>query len=111
MLAAALGRLTFECVATGGAFTVWSGSAFMCQGREIALRHIRFGEAIGECNDGAIVGEGVAVDTVHNSFISHLNVTLSSELLERTVTCSTDGSDLVTIGSSILSINYTSELS
>ena len=85
----------------------------MCQGREIALRHIRFVGAIGECNDGAIVGEGIAVDNVHNStsFISHLNVTLSFELLERTVTCSTDGSDLVTVGSSILSINYTSELS
>ena len=80
----------------------------MCQGGEISLRHVRFLDSIGECNDGAIVAQGVSVH--NNQYISHLNVILSSELVGRTVTCSLDdGANLNAIGAINLVLNTTSE--
>ena len=86
---------------------MWAGSAFMCQGGEIPLRHFGFLEAIGECNDGAIIGQGVDI-AINNSltyYTSHLYVTLSPELLGRTVTCSVDDGDLIHVGASNLTVS------
>ena len=90
---------------------MWSGSAFMCQAREISLRHGRFNqmEAIGSCNDGAIVGRGVASNG--DQYTSQLDVTLSSGLIGRTVTCSVDdGVGSTEIGTTTLAVNATSEM-
>ena len=100
--------VTLECTAVGGAFTVWAGTAFMCQGGEISLRHVRFLDSIGACNNGAIVAQGVSVK--NNHYTSHINVTLSSELVGRNVTCSLDdGMNLISIGEINLVPNNTSE--
>lgn len=103
--------VTFECIVTGGTITVWSGSAFMCEGNEISLRHGRFtnSEAIGSCNDEAIVGRGVASNGTQ--FTSQLDVILSSELLGDTVSCSVeDGSNLNITGTANLAKNTTSNV-
>ena len=83
---------------------MWSGSAFMCQSREISLRHIRFLDAIGDCNNGAIIGKGITIS--NNSYTSHLYVTLSTELIGRSVYCSLDdGINFLPIGTRNLSLS------
>lgn len=81
--------LTYECRVVDGSATVWRGSAFDCpsSGGEIVLRHsqVASGGAVGVCNNGAIVGQGVSV--VDNCFTSQLNVTLSSRLNGKSVEC------------------------
>ena len=46
--------VTYECTVKGteNGFTVWRGSALVCVGNEITLRHRLFtsGGALGECN-------------------------------------------------------------
>ena len=81
----------------------------MCQGGEIPLQHNRFPlQAVGSCNDGAIIGQSVAVE--NNCYKSHLNLTLSSALVGRSVSCFVDdGSSQTSIGTVVLTINTTSE--
>lgn len=101
-------NVTYECTAIGGAFTVWSGSAFMCASGEITLKHISLVGALGECNNGAIIAQGVAVD--NNRYTSRLDVILSAGLVGRTVSCSVDTiDDLIQIGNDTLIVS-TSEL-
>ena len=74
----------------------------MCQGGEISLKHVTLTEAIGECNNGGIIANGIEV--VNNHYTSRLNVTLSPGLVGTTVTCSVDTpSDLIPIGNDTLS--------
>ena len=99
-------NVTYECTASGGAFTVWNGNAFMCQGGEIALRHVGFLNAIGECNSGAVIARGVKV--TNNLYTSQLSIRLNQDLLGRTVICSLDSdqsSSLIAIGSSNLTLS------
>ena len=87
---------------------MWAGTAFMCQGEEISLRHVRFLDSIGACNNGAIVAQGVSIE--NNHYTSRINVTLNSELVGRNVTCSLDdGINLNPIGEINLVLNTTSE--
>ena len=104
-------NVTYECTVSGGAFTVWSGSAFMCQGEEIPLRHFGFLAASGECNNGAIIGRGVEI-TNNNCYTSQLSVRLSLELVGRTVTCSIDdGLNSVTqVGTTNLTVSTSKPL-
>ena len=69
---------------------MWAGSAFMCQGSEITLRNAQFldNTAVGECNNGDIVGRGIQVKG--NVYTSRLNVTLATEVIGKTVNCSFD---------------------
>lgn len=98
-----VGEITsYECIARGDGFTVWSGSAFMCTSGEITLTHIRFSTGSGSCNDGAIAAQGVAVNG--NAYTSQLNVNMSAGLVGRTVTCTLDGSELTQIGSDTLQL-------
>lgn len=46
--------VSYSCTVAGGETTLWAGTAFMCGGNEISLRHDQFEGAIGECNNGAI---------------------------------------------------------
>ena len=98
--------VTFECTIVGFGSTVWRGGAFDCPLGQISLRHSQFasGSAVGECNNGAIIGRSVRVQN-NDCFVSQLNVTLLSSLNGRTVECAHDDTTAITvIGSTILNI-------
>ena len=87
---------------------MWAGSAFFCQGSEITLRHAEFVDktAVGECNNGGIVGRGIRVDG--NIHTSHLSITLTPEVIGKTVNCSFDdgsGNIPITIGQLTLMVS------
>jgi hypothetical protein len=96
-------NVTYECVASGGSFTVWAGSAFMCQAGEITLRHVGFLDRVGECNGGAIIGRGIS--TTNTNYTSYLYVVLSSELIGRSISCSLDNGSLIPISSDMLTVS------
>lgn len=81
--------LTFECTSFGGITTIWHGSAFDCGpgSDEIWLQHSQFpSRARGSCNSGQILAQSVGV--VNNTYyISQLNVTVSSDMLNKTIQC------------------------
>ena len=80
----------------------------MCQGGEISLQHLHFLQTVGSCNNRAIVGQGVAED--NNRFTSRLSVTMTSELVGRTVTCSVDdGATATSVGTLTLSLSVASK--
>ena len=89
----------------GGVITVWSGTAFNCPDRnEITLRHNQFENAMGDCNDGAVVG--YSVESTDNCFTSRLDVRLSADLQGRSVTCSVDdGSGVSLLGTSAVIVS------
>ena len=95
--------VTYECTVMGGLGTVWRGSAFNCEisANEIVLLHSRFGlsdrDYTKTCNNGAISGYGV---TVSNGFYtSQVNVTISRELIGKTIECAHFGGSLQAVGS------------
>ena len=99
--------LTFNCTAVGLGSTLWIGTAFDCidGGNEILLRHNGFitGGISGTCNNGAIVGRSLEV--VDNCYTSQLNVTISSNLNNKTVECIYNGNaGTITIGSPTLTV-------
>ena len=74
--------------------TVWGGTALNCTGtNEISLLHIQYqlGNAIGVCNDGALVAYGIR--KAENFFTSRLDVRLTAGLQGRTIVCSVVESD------------------
>ena len=76
----------------------------MCASGEITLKHISFVGALGECNRGAIIAHGVAVN--NNRYTSLLNVSLSAGLVGRTVSCSVDTiNDLIPIRNDTLAVS------
>ena len=102
-------RLIFNCTAIGGEATTWGGSAFDCQGNqnEIILLHNSYSGqgALGECNGGTISGWSVGVDEKMSYFTSQLNVTVSDELNNKTVTCSVSSNSVMSpIGGSQLKV-------
>ena len=96
---------SYICTAIGhGAISVWGGTAFNCAGiNEISLRHNSFESAIGECNDGAIVG--YSIGNVGNCYTTRLDVRLSADLQGQTVTCSVDDSDVTLLGTRTLIVS------
>ena len=98
-------ELRLECTVVRGATTVWGGSAFSgCSNNEIVLRHSQFehGLAVGECNNGVIVGRSIRQvgDNYTSQLIVHLD--LHPTLRGKTVECfHDDGLHEVTVG------NYT----
>ena len=95
---------SYICTAVGGVITVWGGTAFDCTGRnEISLRHNEFENAVGECNDGAIVG--YSIQTAENFYTSRLDVRLSADLQGRTVTCSVDDGTVTLLGTVVLIVS------
>ena len=87
---------------------------FDCVGDEIVLRHNRFlnsGLAIGgECNNGAVVAQGIGVDVDINSsrsvrecYSSQLNISTNTGMNNRTIMCShVNGSDISVIDTSTI---------
>ena len=91
----------------GGGITVWRGTAFNCAGNEITLRHNTFesGDAAGECNNRAIVGRGL--HKVNDCYTSQLNISISMEMIGRSVECAYDdlsGSNPTLIGMDTITI-------
>ena len=83
--------LTYECRVMGerlGA-TVWEGSAFNCLSNEITLLHRQFLEsARGQCNSGSIVGHSLRIDNgSYLVYTSQLNVTVSSDMIGKSIEC------------------------
>ena len=86
--------------------TVWGGTAFNCvSGNEISLLHnqIGLGNAIGVCNDGALVAYGIR--EAENFFTSRLDVRLSADLQGRTITCSVDEGQVTLLGTRTLIVS------
>ena len=106
--------LTCECTigsADPGGIVIWKGSAFDCPfaGNSIILvlstlfMSSEFHETmLLSCNNGAITGWSVGWE--NNSFTSHLNISVSSDIFEMDIICAYDDGrgKSVTIGSSTL---------
>ena len=94
-------QLTFECMTFGGIATIWHGSAFDCgyqDGQklpdEIVLRRSLFNSQVERrCGSNEqIIAQTVGV--VNNTyFTSQLNVTVSSDMNNRTIECDTESAD------------------
>ena len=107
--------VTYECTVTGDheGFTVWMGDFFHCSSGNnvMILRHRPIGE--GEtfrftdriCNNGSIVGRIIRVE--NGVFISQLNVTLTSDIIGRSIECAYDNGMIHKIGSLNLTTGYT----
>ena len=101
--------LTFTCTVMGGGVTLWRGTAFNCpSNNEIILRHSQYASggsgASGECNGGAITGQG-SRNVVNSNFSSQLNITVSAALNRRSVECAyNDGQQTSRIGLSTLTV-------
>ena len=72
--------------------TIWTGTAFDCSDRndQIVLLHSRFmfGGTFDTCNNRAIVVRSLGVEDSY--YTSQLNVTISSALNGRNITCISD---------------------
>lgn len=83
--------LIFNCTVVGGSATVWSGSAFTCAGGEIILLHSDFPSGTsGECSD-AITAYSNGPRVESECYTSQLRVNVSSEMNNKTITCSGSG--------------------
>jgi hypothetical protein len=100
--------VTYECTVIGnyGGFTVWVGDFFRCSsGRQvIELRHhqlmnIQEGGVPNAriCNNGSIAGRLIRVE--NGRFTSQLNVTLTSDIVGRSIECAYDNGTIHRIGS------------
>ena len=92
--------MTFECNNIGIGTTVFRGSAFDCEssGNTISLLHSRFHSpngTNGTCNNGAIVGQSLNVEG--NCYTSQLHVTISLDLLGKTIECVHDNGTLTEV--------------
>ena len=89
-------KLTYRCTVHGEATgaTLWYGTAFSgCQQdpEEILLQHRHFtqpGGITGTCNNRNIVGQSLGVQG--NSYTSQLNVTITPDIVGKTITCAYD---------------------
>ena len=81
--------LTFNCTVVRVAITVWSGTAFTCTDHEIILAHSEFPlQALEVCGD-AITANITSVE--NGCFISQLRVNVSTEMNNKTITCTGSG--------------------
>ena len=100
--------MTFECSQREAGATIYHGGSFDCESsnNEIALLHSRFYDdsgTSGACNNGDIVGQSLRVED--NCYTSQLNVTISSNMIGKTVECSHDnGTTTESVGSYLVSI-------
>ena len=94
--------LTYTCTVVGGGSTVWTGSGFSCSGNEIVLLHTEYADrmAVGMCNNGAIIGQGLSVNG--NRYTSELRVNASSGLNNTAVRCLNAG--LATVGEASINV-------
>ena len=91
------GAIVYECTACGEGGTEWTGSLFDCASNGIILRHGQFEDgsasgARGECNNGAVTALtahsiGVLRENNTNCYISQLNISMNTDINNKTVTC------------------------
>ena len=98
----------YTCTIVGGGNTIWSGTAFDCSSKsnEIILRHSQFDSELGtfgNCNEGAITAHSLGVVN-NNCYSSQLNVTIDSDMNNKTIQCAHSSVGIVTIDVAILSI-------
>ena len=68
--------------------TLWRGSALdNCRGQEISLLHYQFTSVRKTCNNGSIVAKGQELDSVNGSYTSQLNITVTCDMIGKTVEC------------------------
>jgi hypothetical protein len=94
--------VTYECTVVGdnGGITVWTGDFFRCPNgkREIGLVHNDFTrERVYTCNDGNVVGRIVRAE--NGSYTSQLNVTLTPDLVKKSIECAYDNGTIHRVGS------------
>ena len=96
-------NLSFECTNHGGTATVWRGSIFdhcadMGTSNEITLLHDHssFTQTERTCNNGIIVVQGVQAK--NNSFTSQLNITISFDMVGKSINCTHDDESEVSVG-------------
>lgn len=100
--------LMYECTVMGshGGTTIWTGSALNCpsSSNEISLFHTRFTSygTYDSCNNGSIVAGSLSVED--NLYISQLNVTITSNILGKTIGCGYDGGYYIYFQPTILPI-------
>ena len=86
-------------------FTVWQGSALNCSSNEITLLHRRFtsveGTALGICNQGSIIGRSLRVEN-GSFYTSQLRVTVSSEVIGKSIRCLHDDTNTALVGELII---------
>ncbi len=86
----------YTCNATGEVVTRWTGTSFDCSGlgNILSLLHDQYslGLATQTCNDGAIIANGISVDTsvTPNCYTSELSVSFGSSMDGKTVGCFRD---------------------
>ena len=103
--------MTFECIVIGTGATVFQGSAIKSEcessSNEIILLHSRYNltdGAIATCKNGSIVGKSLRVDDYKHCYVSHLDLSFSSDLIGKTVKCIYDnGTSEIVVGSHIIS--------
>ena len=80
---------TYECLISGGGFTVWNGSAFDCLStqNDIRLRHSQFvnSQATGECNNGTIIATSIGISG--DCYVSRLNIAMIPEIINKSIMC------------------------
>ena len=67
---------------------IWRGSAFDCstKNNEINLNFGRFSSAAGVCNNGSIQARSI-MGVEYNLYTSQLNITVSSDMIGKTIEC------------------------
>ena len=101
-------HITLECsVLENGTITVLTGSAFNCSSSNNEIPLLRTeGNSTKSCNDGLIFGYNkprTSGDWLHTTL---LNVTITSEIIGSTITCSNDnGSTEEEIGNYTVMLN------
>lgn len=97
--------LTYRCTTVGTGSTIWRGTVFQCTERSITLRHSQYsvpGGVSRECNSN-ITARSIGV--TNNCYTSQLNVIVSRDLANRSVTCAYDfGTGFETIAISTLKV-------
>ena len=100
--------LMYECTVMGslGGITIWTGSALNCpsSSNNIYLLHNRITSyrTYGSCNNGSIVAGILSVED--NLYISQLNVTITSDILGKTIGCGYDNGGYIYFQPTILPI-------
>ena len=100
--------LMFVCDINGPGNTIWNGTAFYCPSKsnEVILRHSQFNTesgTSGSCNDRTLI-KARSLGVINSCFSSQLNVTVTSDLNNRTIRCSHSSDTIVTIGEIRLSV-------
>ena len=106
--------LTYNCTVMGsfGGATIWRGSAISgCHptDEEIILLHSRFtnmsNSTYGVCNSGNIVGQSIGIKG--SNYTSQLNVTVTPEIIGKTIMCINYDGTSETVQFSVTIINTT----